>query len=220
MRQGYRKVGPGQQVCELCSVRISTNRLAVAGHERGKVHQAALAKENERWNAQQAARTAARARRGLEGRPTEEEKAMNRADLESRADLEDLDVEGVAARPPRPDVWGLGPHPETLAPSVPTRHGAERNRRTVTSSSAPVPVDFVGPDGQKYRELPAVTIRAAIPGSSWTREVMERWCEHCEAWIECDGIMGTLAFTFEHEDKPHPKSVRPLPPPIPPGTPI
>lgn len=34
----YRKVGPRTLVCTICQVRLSTNALARAGHERGKLH--------------------------------------------------------------------------------------------------------------------------------------------------------------------------------------
>jgi hypothetical protein len=38
----FRRLGPRVQVCTLCRVRLSTNALARAAHERSKLHQKEL----------------------------------------------------------------------------------------------------------------------------------------------------------------------------------
>ena len=52
-------------------------------------------------------------------------------------------------------------------------HGEERGRRTETA------------------------IRTA---SALTQTVLERWCEHCQAWIECKGVTGGLEWVMRHRD--------------------
>lgn len=65
------------------------------------------------------------------------------------------------------------------------RHREERKRRFETR---------VG-DLVTY-EMPGGSV--SMPSGSVTESVCERWCARCGAWIEVRGVLGALAFEFEH----------------------
>jgi hypothetical protein len=66
------------------------------------------------------------------------------------------------------------------------KHGEQRNRRVEASWRL---ADGRTPDGQSV-DL----------GHGTTQTVSERWCASCELWLEVRGVMGGIAFEFEHAE--------------------
>jgi hypothetical protein len=62
------------------------------------------------------------------------------------------------------------------------RHGQTRNRGQRTPPSAPV--GFFGPEGEFVLVAPVCAL---------TESTCERYCEVCQAWVPCAGLLETLA---------------------------
>lgn len=74
-----------------------------------------------------------------------------------------------------------------MSATAEVKHGDERNRHQL--------VDV------EWKEDVVDGAAVVVSGSSWTRDVYEKWCAHCKLWIRCDGIMGALGFWLIHESK-------------------
>lgn len=69
------------------------------------------------------------------------------------------------------------------------KHGEERNRRLETSPGKSFECQTA--DGR---------VIDLGPLAMTTMTVVERWCEHCQVWVESHGVRGRLKFMAEHED--------------------
>lgn len=70
------------------------------------------------------------------------------------------------------------------------KHGDTRNERTVTEFGHRV--ELVVPDDGH-------AVAYAGPACAFAYTIADRYCAHCETWIETTGILGRLRFIAEHD---------------------
>jgi len=69
-------------------------------------------------------------------------------------------------------------------------HGDERNHHTQVRHSAEVEL--------RDQRDQSLLYRGPMSSSSFT--VWEKFCEHCETWVELSGVMGVIKFRVEHDN--------------------